>query len=268
MSKLALTSSIGIFVAGLLVFLCWVIAANDKKLAGGNAVGCIKKFNEMINELDLSLKRYYRGNQDAFVYLIAFGVICGILWMGTAVLGRINAKYYLFAGIGTTVAFICVFTSIVERLRDERLCDEILRIGSPTPDLMSDLFGTGEKILKHTEISYELFWGSSMTCFLLAAYQIGCAIAMVYEENKTIKGHQQMNAIEENPNETPVNEDASPKEEKKASVTEINLGVNTSKIEESKLGGTSVIVKKGEVIPPAESPIPDIDPNNFSMNAF
>jgi len=258
MSRLATTSSAGIFVAGLLLFVCWIVAAKDKKL-GGAAAGCIEDFHDRMKGIpDSSLKRYQRGNQDAFAYLISFGVICGLLWMGTAALIIINSKYYLFAGIGTTVIFICVFTPMVERIRDGRLCE-----GSN-----SGLFENKEKEFKRMEISYELFWGSSMACFLLAAYQIGCAIAIVYEESKSETAHRQMKDAEKNPDGTPANKDELPKEEKKADITDINFVVSTSKIEEPNPAPKSVIVKKGEAKPPAESPLPDVSQHEFSMNEF
>eukprot|EP00826_Nyctotherus_ovalis_P013399 TRINITY_DN13616_c0_g1_i2.p2 TRINITY_DN13616_c0_g1~~TRINITY_DN13616_c0_g1_i2.p2 ORF type:complete len:213 (+),score=47.12 TRINITY_DN13616_c0_g1_i2:73-711(+) len=206
---------------------------------------------------------YYRTHMDAFPYLISFGVICGLLWMGTAFLSRINAKYYLLAGIGTTTVFVCVFTPMVERMRDMRLCGEI------DSTVVDSLFDTYEKSLKRMEVSYELFWGSSMACFLLAAYQIGCAIAMVYEEGKLSTNHQEMAAPPINADDSP-SKDEGPKEEKKegGNLTEMNLGPSVSKIEDPKSLATSVFVKKGDVIPPAESPIPDGPSNDFSMNDF
>lgn len=266
MSRLALTSSAGIFVAGLLIFLCWVIAANDKKLAKGDAVGCVKRFNELIKDIpDKSLKRYYRTHMDAFPYLISFGVICGLLWMGTAFLSRVSAKLYLVVGTGTTIVFVCVFTPMVERMRDMRLCFEI---GEAEID---SLFDTYERKLKRIEVSYELFWGSSMACFLLAAYQIGCAIAMVYEESMASTSHQEIAAPPISADDNTVKkQDEEPREEKKegGNTTEMNLGPGVSRVEDPKASATSVVVKKGDVIPPAESPIPDAPSNDFSMNDF
>ena len=172
MHILAKTSAAGIFVAGLLIFLCWIIAAHDEKLIKRKIGGCIQKFHKHVKNIeDKSLRRYYRANKDVYPYLISFGVICGLLWMGTAAAVLTNPKYYLAAGSVTTLMFICIFVPMVERIQSIRSHNNCFED--------NDDYVWRER---HMEDSFDMIWGSSIVCFLLSAYQIGCALALIYNE--------------------------------------------------------------------------------------
>jgi len=276
MKFLAHTSAIGIGMAGILIFVCWILAARDNtnKFPGG----CIRLFSNNIRRSG-DLKRYYMGNQNAFAILVSFGVICGILWIVTAALAFVKATYYLLVGIITTIMFICSFVPLVEIIRFMRQCD------AATNEMNIDInFKDEEWKVKRVNDSYEIFWGTSIACFILAAYQIGCAITMVYEENRQGKKTARLEteraladpAIiqppdpdnKEKPQESEEQKTVNPTPEKvkKESIKEPEKAIETFLNRPLEQQVRSIYVKKGEVELPKESPLPDISNPEFSLS--
>lgn len=189
MGFLAMSSSIAIFIAGLAIMVCWSIASGDDMFIYGHCGGCIRLLHKLVWESDQP-QDYYRSAKDPFPLLLTFGVLCGVLWIVTSIAVVARPRYYLISGLLTTIIFICSFVPLVERMRRNQTCT-----------LYADLTGTdivtawnaacrgdGHWQLKHMYDSFEVFWGSSAGCFLAAAYQVGCGIAMTYEDETRAKG--------------------------------------------------------------------------------
>ena len=89
-------------------------------------------------------------------------MITGVL--GFLVTTSMSAKIYVMAGVGTYLIFVILFPIIVERAHP------LVGACSSYCSTSSDWYA------KHYMESYEEFWGSSLVCFILGAYQIICAI--------------------------------------------------------------------------------------------
>eukprot|EP01022_Parablepharisma_sp_SALTPOND_P005969 TRINITY_DN1242_c0_g1_i1.p6 TRINITY_DN1242_c0_g1~~TRINITY_DN1242_c0_g1_i1.p6 ORF type:complete len:431 (-),score=58.71 TRINITY_DN1242_c0_g1_i1:40-1332(-) len=187
MKFLAVSSSAAVAIAGLLVLVCWIIVAHDDKAFSGECGGCIRMLHKALGEssnLSDDLIDYYKLHKNAYPLLVAFGVICALCWFGTSALAFIRAKYYLIAGALSTVLFVCVFAPILDRIRNDQPCSVYQRVKGTSTDAWIDYGCKTEDnwMEKHRYDSYDLFWGSSLACLLLAVYQIACAVPMVYEE--------------------------------------------------------------------------------------
>lgn len=293
MGFLARTSAVGIGLAGALIFICWIIAAKDNFL--DRPGGCIQKFHDSISS-STDLKSYYKKNQDAYPVLISFGAICGSFWILTAILSFVNPVYYLTGGIFTTLMFICSFVPLVEILRQDRQCDLYQKIANGT-DIYAGIDNV--KKVKNIKNSYEIFWGSSIACFILAAYQIGCAITMIYdcstqkkssvrvETERPLEEQPQASNLPESPDAdlnnqsgeaNEGNKNKEPEEDKTVNLTpEKGKVVNREEPERATatfLQGPpeqktySVYVKKGAAELPKESPLPEISNAEFTLNDF
>lgn len=297
MGFLARTSALGIGVAGALIFACWIVAAKDKFVSKPG--GCIQKFHDNISSFD-GLKSYYKRNQDAYPVLISFGIICGSFWIITAILSFISPVYYLALGIFTTIMFICSFVPLVEILRQNRQCEnyKIIAASLGEPDIFAGK--DNADVVKNIKNSYEIFWGSSIACFILAAYQIGCAIVMVYDSSTQKKSTVRLDTerpLEEQPQASNLPEppDANlnnqsgeanegdknnkPEEDKTVNPTpdKTKVAVNREEPERAverfldrpaEQQPYSVYVKKGERELPKESPLPEISNAEFTLNDF
>ena len=170
MNLFQLTSAIAAIICGVLILILWLVAANDKGEDDGNlhkCRGCIFYYHDSLGSSDLDT--WKKNNRDAYPLLIAFGVICGVFWMATGALGffvnnSMFAKLYVGAGVGTYLIFVVLFPIIVER-------------AFPTLNTCANYCSkSSDWYVKHYLDSYEEFWGSSLVCFILGAYQIICAI--------------------------------------------------------------------------------------------
>lgn len=163
--------------------MCWLIAAHDEEILKGDCGGCFEKFHDYVKGRDGDLFRFYQIKKDPYPILVAFGAICGFLWLVTGVLALLpSKKLYLAVGAANTVIFTVVFTCIYERVKDSQVCTNYFSmvgattfagIGCKTDDNWQE---------KHIEDSYEFFWASSLFAFLMATYQLCCAATLVYEE--------------------------------------------------------------------------------------
>jgi len=127
---------------------------------------------------------YYKSSKDAYSLLVAFAVIIGFAWMITAGLVFWQPKAYLLAGIATAIVFVCVFPTILQRIKGDEPCDLYKKVvGSKTDGWSAaGCKATPGYQFKHKYDSYDFFWKSSYCCFMLFAYQLACAAAIVYEE--------------------------------------------------------------------------------------
>lgn len=77
-------------MAGCLIVILWLIAANDKGKEDGvsyKARGCVEAYYDRIKYSDLEIDVYNRRNISAYELLTAFGIAIGALYIGTGVLG-------------------------------------------------------------------------------------------------------------------------------------------------------------------------------------
>jgi len=172
-----LTSAIGAIIAGILVIILWLVAANDKNSTDSSGAyqctGCNYIYHDTLSNGSSDLNTWLKNNRDAYPILIAFGVICGVFWMVTGGIGFIAlnsdklALIYLASGVVTYLIFVVIFPIIVER---EQWVMSNCTAG-PTTCSLKDNWST-----KHQLDSYEQFWGSSLVGFILGAYQIIGAI--------------------------------------------------------------------------------------------
>lgn len=132
-----------------------------------------------------ALYHFYQVKKNAYPILVTFGIVCGTLWIATgAVAFFLPKKIYLALGAITTTIFTVVFTCIYERTKDNQACTHYLAM---TGNTGSAFQAYGCKVdddweEKHRYDSFEFFWASSLFAFMMAAYQLSCAAALVYEE--------------------------------------------------------------------------------------
>lgn len=299
MGFLSASSSALIFCAGLGIMVCWTIASGDSYLKDDTCGGCIYLFHQSLNNAPIKLKSHYRLSKDAFPYLLTFGLVCGVLWMATAFL-VVKAKYYLIFGITGTTIFICVFVPLLERMRRNKLCKlyaEIMEEDDMEKVWKDECKSEGHWQLKHMYDSYEIFWGSSIAFFLMSVYQIACAIALVYEDRTGVKdrGKYQEKILEDNqevrPNQLESESESKLKNSNKVTPEEVkesrrercierrNQDVSIHELikDESVLatpydiatsaiiGRTaSIVVRRGQIAPPEESPVPSFEAADLS----
>ena len=174
MELIKITSAIASAIAGVLILILWLVAANDRGDEDGNKYkcrGCVYLYHDSLGDSDLG--KWLKNNRSPYNLLIAFGVILGVMWIATGALGffannALMAKIYVGAGVGTYLIHIILFPSIVQRFSS--------MLGS-----CSARCSTGDDwYIKHMYDSYEEFWGASLVCFVLGAYQI---IGALYHHN-------------------------------------------------------------------------------------
>jgi hypothetical protein len=174
MELIKLSSAIGSVLAGMLILALWIAAANDKGAEDGTRYkcrGCVQLYHDGLPDTDIG--KWLKDNRSPYNILIAFGVILGVMWMGTGALGffannPLLAKIYLGAGIGTYLIHVILFPTIV------------MRFSTMVSSCTAKCSNADDWATKHMLDSYEEFWGASLVCFVLGAYQI---IAAVYHHN-------------------------------------------------------------------------------------
>ena len=171
---LRILSAVGVFLAGIAVLILWIIAAHDRSELKDSGfykcLGCIYLYHDSITGGG-DLNQWLRDNRDAYPILIAFGVICGVFWMVTGVIGLMGnsagvLKAYFFSGIITYLIFAVIFPIIVERLTWVNANCGLLPIVCKTNQ---------DWRLKHFFDSGEQFWGAALAGFILGAFQLGAA---------------------------------------------------------------------------------------------
>lgn len=301
MGFLSVSSAVLIFCAGLGVIVSWTVVSGDRYFKDENCGGCIYLFHQVIDEAPSALRTHYRLSRDAYPYLLTFGIICGAVWIATAFLvGRV--RYYLVLGIAGAVAFVCVFVALLQRMRGNQLCWLYASV-KESQDLQAvwnaECKSEEHWQVKHMYDSYDLFWGSSVAFMFMSIYQIGCAIALVYEEeNFAFLAKCRESELERLEDAKKVDSDSnlklqSSKRSEGEEVKEVprekytkcktrDQEVSTHGLmrDESVLGtpcdvlastavrmsAASVVVRRGQMPPPEESPVPSLEPPDFSMS--
>lgn len=298
MAFLATSSAGASFLAGAMIMICWLLAIHDNVLIKRKCGGCIKFLHDGISKLDSSEdKDFLKLNKDVYIIAFVLSIACGCFWLITAVLAFIKPMFHLVAGILTTIIFICTFVPIIDRMRFNQQCyilKEVLKTGQTYNDICG---GAGEYMwtMKYMFSSYELIWGSSMACFIFAAYQIICAIALVYVESMgevkekapekvpehdvspRVPDHE--DGMKERPaEEVEVHGDTKqpPEETKKAEEEQVpdNEAAKSFRNDRSGQAGPTEsalksfyrTAKRGEITPPKESPVPQVENLDFSLN--
>jgi len=296
------TSSAGAsFLAGVVIITCWLIAIHDDVLIRRKCGGCIRNLRKHISDMQGgSLKNYYKLNKDAYLITFILSIIIGGFWMITGALAFVKPMFHLISGIITTIIFICTFAPLVDRMRFNEQCR--LYSEGIKKNFNQICGGTNSehvRTMKYIYSSYELFWASSMACFIFAGYQIICAIAAVYDERMgSISGKvppedASLKAIGASPEEKspskPVpdieargdthqpHEELSNKGEEEQVPDDEAIKSFRAGLEEdpslqqpgpsdSALKSYSKMVKRGELELPKESPIPAYNNPDFSLN--
>lgn len=294
MAFLATSSAGASFLAGAMIIICWLIAIHDNVLIKRDCGGCIKYLHDAIPNIgNTDYKNFLKLNKDVYIIAFILSIVCGCFWIITGVLAFIKPMFHLVAGILTNIIFICTFVPIIDRMRFNQQCD-LYQTETKDPSGNHINFCSGKDniwTMKYMYSSYELIWGSSMACFIFAAYQIICAIALVYVESM---GEVQEKAPEHDVSpRVPHYEDEikgrpaedieahgdgkqPPEETKKVEEEQVpdNEAVKSFRNEPSgQAGPTESALKsfvrrarKGEVIPPKESPVPEVKNLDFSLN--
>ena len=180
-----LTSATAVILAGIIILILWIAAANDKGAKDGDEYKC-HGLNFIYH--DAIAKNYYvdkksytsdfnswvKGNKDAYPALIAFGVIIGLLWVITGAIGfmvknHVMAKLYLGLGVITYLLFVVMFPIILQRIMF------VLKEGSGQWSV-NKCKTKDDWPEKHGEDSFNQFWGAALVGFILGAYQIAGAI--------------------------------------------------------------------------------------------
>jgi len=294
MGFLAVSSSVLVFCAGLGVIVCWTVVSGDKYHKDGDCGGCIYLLHQSIDESPSELKGYYKLSKNSYPYLLSFGIVIGVIWITTAFL-VVKPRYYLVSGIIGAIAFICVFVPLLERMRRNQACKLYARIKD---DDLADLWEGECKIddhwlLKHMYDSYDLFWGSALAFIFISMYQMACAIALVYEEEvntallekyrdgalepkqeATIKAHSDSNSKRSQSEEVKdLHKETYTKcktRDQEVStyglIKDESISVTPYDIAGSTIPRMASMIRRGEIPPPEESPVPSVEPADFSMN--
>eukprot|EP00826_Nyctotherus_ovalis_P048598 TRINITY_DN5743_c0_g1_i3.p1 TRINITY_DN5743_c0_g1~~TRINITY_DN5743_c0_g1_i3.p1 ORF type:complete len:320 (-),score=68.16 TRINITY_DN5743_c0_g1_i3:126-1085(-) len=309
MSFLTSSSAGASFLAGALIMICWLLAIHDNVLVKRKCGGCIKYLHNGINDYkdandyDSDYRDYLKLNKDVYVIAFTLSIICGVLWLVTAALAFVKALLQLIVGIVTTIIFICTFVPLVDRMRFNQQCSYYIQLEGFRGNnliLTNVCHGDNDRIwtMKHMYTSYELFWGSSMACFILAAYQIICAIGLVYREEmlavpEKVPEHDVsprpiVSKTEDDTGKPKKVEDIEVKAEVKAPAEETKKvemeqvpedeavksfrmappdeALEPSGQQDGALKSFTRMTKRGEVTPPKESPVPQFENPNFSLN--
>ncbi len=186
-----ITSAVGIILAGIIILILWIIAANDKGSEEGGRYecrGCNYIYHDALRNDNLvfgstDLNDWVKNNRDPFPLLIAFGVIVGVFWMITGAIGflaatKFMAWLYLIMGAITFVIFVVVFPIIIERIEFARPYCQTLWFQICRTD--------AEWTIKHSLESYQHFWGAALVGFLLGAYQLAAAAYLIHEVERPI----------------------------------------------------------------------------------
>jgi len=291
------TSSAGAsFLAGVVIITCWLITIHDDVLIRRKCGGCIRELRKSINDMNKGdLKSYYKLNKDAYLITFILSLIIGGFWMITAALAFVKPMFHLISGIVTTIIFICTFAPLVDRMRFNEQC----RLHSERVNKnFINICGEGSdhvRTMKYIHSSYELFWASSMACFIFAGYQIICAIAAVYDErmnpisSKVPSEDASLKPVETSPHRKPApdveargdthqpQEELSKQGEQEQVPDEEPMKSFRHGLDEepslqqpgpsdSALKSQSKVVKRGEVELPKESPIPAYNNPDFTYN--
>jgi len=186
---LRLTSALAAIIAGIVIMVLWIIAAFDRFDEEGGKYKC-QGCNYIVHDAltndyfvnaagykySTDLNTWVKSNRDPWPILIAFGVIVGVFWIITGLIGFIArtkamAWIYLIAGILTYIIFVVIFPILIERITwANQHCNDLWNstCKNDVDWLERNRFG-----------SYEMFWGAALVGFLLGAYQIASA-AYVY----------------------------------------------------------------------------------------
>ena len=180
-----ISSAVLTIIAGVVLLILWIVAGNDKGRFDGElrrCRGCLYLFHDALSQdnfmvdygYNLDLNSWLKNYRDATPILMGFGVIIGVFWMFTGVAGLfakrpLIAKVYLFAGLATYLIFVVLFAVIVERIQfiKKNYCPTLW-----PKTCRTDL----DWEIRHYYDSTEEFWGASLFCFMLGAYQIAAAI--------------------------------------------------------------------------------------------
>lgn len=310
MSFLTSSSAGAAFLAGALIMICWLLAIHDDVLVKRKCGGCIRFLHNAIvnyknfDGRDNDYRDYLKLNKDAYVIAFTLSIICGVLWIATAALAFVKALLQLIVGIVTTIIFVCTFVPLVDRMRFNQQCDYYIglqkMVNGDEQSYNSACHGDNGRIwtMKHIYTSYELFWGSSMACFILAAYQIICAIGLVYREEMLavpekvpehdVSPRPAVSKGEDDTGKPKKVEDvevkpevkAPPEETKKVEVEQVpeDEAVKSFRVsppdepleplgqQDGALKSFTRLTKRGEVTPPKESPVPQFENPDFSLN--
>ena len=174
-----ISSAISAILAGVLVIILWLIAANDKGQSDSGKYKCFGNtyiYHDYLSSNSNDLNDWLKNNRDAYPILIAFGVICGVFWMVTGGIGFIAtnsdklALIYLGSGVVTYIIFVVIFPIIVERINWVFSNSTSMSLAGTTCSNVDNWY------TKHMLDSTEQFWGSSLAAFILGGYQIAAAV--------------------------------------------------------------------------------------------
>lgn len=196
------SSAIGTIIASMVLVCCWLAAIEDTELTSNTPGGCIKRFHELRDHsksysnytvcITDELNSYYKISKDAYSLCRILAILCGFLWILTAVMAFFKATLYLVFGLVANIVFLASFATVVDRTRYNQQCELYSEMaacvfGERGYETAGRAFDTEEMTaMKHMHDSYELIWGSALACVILGTYQIGCAIASIYDEGLAI----------------------------------------------------------------------------------
>ena len=174
MGVVQLISAVSSIIAGLLILILWIMAANDQGEEDGTrhkCRGCFYYYHDDLMNGGGDTNTWYRNHRDSYPILIAFGVICGVFWMATGGIGfvvssEMMAKIYIGAGVMTYTTFVVLFAIIADRVK----------YAASHAGCYGHCTTNNDWFIKHQLDSTREFWGAALACFALGAFQIIGAI--------------------------------------------------------------------------------------------
>ena len=188
---LRLSSAAAAVVTGIVLMILWIIAANDQNSQDNSGKyecqGCNQLMSNSLSDDTLGrytgiaysrdLMSWMRNNRNTYALLIAFGVIIGILFILTGLIGfmaktNFMAKLYLVMAIISFLLFVIMFPIIIERFA---------WVNTHCSGLWAAFCRTDPEWMEtNRDMSYREFWVASLITFITGSFVIGSAIYVLY----------------------------------------------------------------------------------------
>ena len=193
---LRISSAFGILFSAIAMCVCWILAIGDEEI-GNEIRGCIALLGS--GSLTYDYGNFYEVAADDYRHLFFGGhkrvsTLCLItiivflfLPIITAIMARYRDSLYLITGILESIIFLCFFTLVIDRTRYNKQCEyykNVQRVKGGNADLERIFYSDKIAAMKNIYKSYEFIWGSSIAFIIASAYQIGCAIVLIYRGRK------------------------------------------------------------------------------------
>lgn len=185
---LRISSAILAISNGIVVCIVWIFAANDHSDDTDSkglylCHGCFTIFHQ-------NIPSNLESNSDPYPLLVAFGIIFGVFWIISGILGFFSktkglARVYFIASATTYIIFFSLFQIISQKISAyvQPFCNIPTKF-YVTQSNYKECSNENNWWIQHQSDSIVEFWTSSFVAFALATYQL---VASSYMCATTVK---------------------------------------------------------------------------------